>query len=63
MDFVVHVLREIPFFFNEMALYLSVAGTSKVDVLLDEKRVKFGIEDEGKIGEVKRVIERAGYGL
>lgn len=41
----------------------SVAGTSDVDVLLDEKTVKFEIEDADNIDRVKQVIERAGYSL
>jgi len=41
----------------------SVAGTSDVDVRLDEKRVKFEIENADSIEKVKQAIERAGYGV
>jgi len=39
----------------------SVAGTSDVDILLDEKTVKFEIVDTDSIEKVKQAIERAGY--
>ncbi len=41
----------------------SVAGTSNVDVHLDEKRVAFEIENADNIEKVKQAIERAGYGV
>ena len=41
----------------------SVAGTSNVDVHLDEKSVAFEIEGKSSIEKVKAAIERAGYGV
>ena len=41
----------------------SIAGTSNVDVHLDEKTVKFEIENADNIEKVKQAIERAGYGV
>ncbi|MCK4534721.1 MAG: heavy-metal-associated domain-containing protein, partial [Syntrophobacterales bacterium] len=41
----------------------SVAGTSDVNVHLDEKSVTFETEEEAGIKKVKQAIERAGYGV
>ena len=35
----------------------------KILVRLDEKRVKFEVENADNIEKVKQVIERAGYGV
>ncbi len=41
----------------------SVAGTSNVNVHLDEKSVAFEVEEKDSIEKVKQAIERAGYGV